>query len=270
MVTTLLAARLVRGVPGSLARAGSVTMRDIVSTRRYWAVVVSGFFEPVLYLLSIGVGVGGLVHNFQLADGRVVSYASFVAPAMLAASAMNGALAETANNFFGKLKWAKLYDGMVATPLRPFEVALGELTWALMRGTIYSIAFLALMVGLDLTTALRTIPAFVASVLIGFSFGALGMAVSTFMRTWQDFDYTNVVIFAMFLFSGTFVPAQSYPVAMRAVVALTPLYHGVELVRGFTTGAIGWSMLGNVAYLVTLAVVGLTIASRRMTRLLCP
>jgi lipooligosaccharide transport system permease protein len=272
MVTTFLAPRLLRRTPGTLGRISSVTMRDVMATRNsgYWLVVVSGFFEPVLYLFSIGFGVGELVGDFQLGDGRTVGYAAFVAPAMLAASVMNGALAESTFNFFGRLKWQKLYDAMVATPLRPFEIALGELAWALLRGTVYAIAFLGLMVGMDLTTALRTLPALFACLFVGFAFGALGMAVSTFMRNWQDFDYMTVAIFAMFLFSGTFAPVDTYPVALRVAVGITPLYHGVELIRGFTTGVVSWSMVGHLAFLAALATVALAVAARRMSRLLCP
>lgn len=271
MVTGVLTPRVLRRIPGPLARAGSVTARDLMATRHsgYWLVVLSGFFEPVLYLFSIGVGVGALVGEFHLAHGRVVSYAAFVAPAMLAVSAMNGALAEAGFNFFARLRWQKLYDAMVATPLRPFEIALGELAWALMRGALYAVAFLGLMVALDLTTALRTLPALASALLVGLTFGALAMAISTFMRSWQDFDYMNVFVFAMFLFSGTFAPADTYPGPLQVVVTLTPLYHGVELLRGFTTGVVGWSMLIHVLYLVALAAVALAVAGRRMGRLLC-
>jgi lipooligosaccharide transport system permease protein len=271
MVSAVLATRVLRRAAGPLTRIGSVTGRDLLATRHsgYWLVVLSGFFEPVLYLLSIGVGVGALVGSFELGDGRVVSYAAFVAPAMLAASAMNGALAETGFNFFARLKWMKLYDAMVATPLRPLEIALGELAWGLMRGLLYTVAFLGLMVALDLTTVLRALAALVASVLVGFAFGALGMAASTLIRTWQDFDYMNVFVFAMFLFSGTFTPADTYPGPLKVIVTLTPLYHGVELLRGFTTGVVSWGMLLNALYLVALAAVAMAVAARRMSRLLC-
>ena len=159
-------------------RAGSVTARDLMAVRNsgYWLVVLSGFLKRAPYLFAIGIGVGALVGDFHLADGRTVSYAVFVAPAMLAVSSMNGAIAEATFNFFAKLKWAKLYDAMVATPLRPFDIALGELTWSLMRGALYSVAFLVMMVVLDLTTAARAVPALFASLLVGLAFGALGMA----------------------------------------------------------------------------------------------
>jgi lipooligosaccharide transport system permease protein len=272
MVTSLALPRLLSRATTSASRAGAVTSRDLTAVLHsgYWLVVVSGFLEPVLYLLSIGIGVGGLVGDFRLADGTTVSYAAFVAPAMLAASAMNGALAETTFNFFARLKWVKLYDAMVATPLRPVEIALGELTWALIRGTLYSVAFLAIMIGLGLTTVGWAIPALIASLLVGVAFGALGMAISTLLRSWQDFDYVFIVTIAMFLFSGTFVPADSFPPVLRWVVEVTPLYQAVELLRDLTTGRVAWSSLVHVIYLAALGTVGVWIASRRMGKMLCP
>jgi lipooligosaccharide transport system permease protein len=270
-MVTLALPRLAARAEQRFQRAAAVTGRNVAAARHvgYWWVLFSGFFEPVLYLLSIGLGVGALIKSFTLPDGRVISYAAFVAPAMLAASAMNGALAETTMNFFGKMKYMRLYDAVLATPVQPFEVALGELMWALVRGSIYSIAFLGLMVGMGLTTVDWALAALPATVIVGFAFGGLGMAIATYVRSWQDFDYIMVVQFALFLFSGTFAPAASYSWLMRIVVEVTPLYHGVELLRGLTTGALGWGLLGHVAYLVALAAIGLTVAGRRMTVLLC-
>ncbi len=271
MVTSLALPRVLARRQDSLTRIGAVTSRNLLAVRHsgYWLVVISGFFEPVLYLLSIGVGVGGLVGDFRLADGSVVSYAAFVAPAMLAASAMNGAMAESTFNFFARMKWVKLYDAMVATPLKPFEIAVGELGWALLRGSLYSVAFLALMVWLGLTTVGWSIAALLASLLVGLAFGGAGMAIATVMRTWQDFDYLVVVQFGLFLFSGTFAPADSYPPVMRVIVEVTPLYQSVELIRDLTTGRPDWSILVHVGYLAGLAAIGLAIAARRMTKILC-
>jgi lipooligosaccharide transport system permease protein len=270
-MVALLLPRLAARAERRVQRATAVTARNLDAARHYgyWWVLFSGFFEPVLYLLSIGIGVGALVHSFTLPDGRVIPYAAFVAPSMLAASAMNGALAESTFNFFFKMKFAKVYDAILATPVRPYEIALGELLWALVRGSIYSVAFLVIMVAMHLTTAGWALAAFPATVLVGFAFGGMGMALSTFMRGWQDFDYVIIVQFAMFLFAGTFAPAQSYPLPMRILVELTPLYHAVELLRGLTTGVVSWGLLGHSAYLVGFALVGLWLAGRRMTRLLC-
>lgn len=267
MVVTAVLPRLLAG-PRALGGALAVTRRNVVAARHaaYWLVILSGFFEPVLYLLSIGVGVGALVGDFRMPDGKIVSYAGFVAPAMLAASAMNGALAETTMNFFAKMKNMRLYDGVLATPVTPMQVASGELIWALARGLIYSVAFLGLMVGLGLTSvgwALATLP---VTVLVGFGFGGLGMALTTFIRGYQDFDYITVTQFGLFLFSGTFAPAGDLQPVLRILLELTPLYHGVELIRGFTVGSPSWSLVWHAAYLLALAAAGLSVAARRMRR----
>ena len=268
MVTAFLPAFYARS-DGALRRSGSVTRRNIAALRSaYWLVVASGFFEPLLYLFSIGVGVGQLIHGVQLPDGRVVSYAAFVAPSMLAASAMSGALSESTFNFFGKMKYMKLYDGVLATPVRPMELAFGELLWAMARGALYSAAFLMIMVFMHLTTAGWALAAFPASLLVGFAFGALGMALSTFMRGWQEFDLVATVQFALFLFSGTFAPVDGYPPVLRVLVEVTPLYQSVQLIRGLTTGSVDVGLLGHVAYLAVMAAIGLAIAGRRMGRLL--
>ncbi|MEU1684753.1 ABC transporter permease [Micromonospora sp. NPDC005707] len=266
-MVALVLPRLVN--PAGARRSASVAERNFTALRSaYWLVLLSGFLEPVLYLFSIGVGVGALVGDLTLPGGQVVSYAAFVAPAMLASSAMSGALSETTFNFFGKMKYMKLYDGVIATPVQPFEIALGELGWAMVRGSLYSAAFLVIMVAMDLTTAGRALAAFPASVLVGFAFGALGMTVSTLMRSWQDFDLMGSAQFTLFLFSGTFVPAEAYPAVLRWLVELTPLYRSVHLIRGISVGGSGWSSLLDVAYLVALTVGMLALASRRMSRLL--
>ncbi|RGC66075.1 ABC-2 type transporter [Micromonospora sp. MW-13] len=265
---TLVLPRLV-GVPAASRRAASVTERNVAALKPvYWLLLASGFVEPLLYLFSIGVGVGALVGDLTLPGGQVVTYAAFVAPAMLASSAMTGALAETSFNLFGKMKYMRLYDGVIATPVRPFEIALGELGWAMVRGGAYSAAFLLVMVAMGLTGAVRALVAFPAAVLVGFAFGALGMALATFLRSWQDFDLLASVQFALFLFSGTFVPATTYPAALRWLVEVTPLYRSVHLVRGVALADGGWSWLLDVAYLLVATGLGLLVAARRMERLL--
>jgi lipooligosaccharide transport system permease protein len=268
-VVTLVLPRLV-SFEGAGRRSTSVVERNVATLRTaYWVVMVTGFLEPILYLFSIGVGVGALVGDLTLPDGRVVGYAAFVAPAMLASSAMTGALSETTFNFFGKMKFMKLYDGILATPVRPIEIALGELAWAMLRGNIYAAAFLVVMVVMGLTSAGLAVVAFGAAMLVGFAFGGAGMALSTFMRSWQDFDLMASAQYALFLFSGTFVPAQAYPSALRWLVEATPLYRSVDLVRGVTTGSWSWIQLVDVAYLLALFALGLAVAGRRMGKLLC-
>jgi lipooligosaccharide transport system permease protein len=270
MVTTLVT-RAVAGDELRARRAAAVTGRNVTAFRAggaYWWLVISGIAEPLLYLFAIGWGVGALVGDMALPDGRVVSYLTFLAPALLAAAAMNGAIAESTMNFFAKMKFAKLYDSVLNTPVTPLEIAFGELGWAMMRGSMYSAAFLGLMAVMGVTTPALALIALPAALLVGFAFGAIGLALATIMRTWQDFDYMGVVQFALFLFSGTFVPVSSYPVAMQVIVQVTPLYHGVELVRGITLDMLSWSLAWNVLYLVVVTLAGLAFSARRMRTLL--
>jgi lipooligosaccharide transport system permease protein len=268
-VATAFGPGVLRRFEDSMRRSTSVTRRNVAALRSlYWIVLVSGMVEPLLYLFSIGVGVGGLVGKIPLPDGHLVPYAVFVAPAMLASSTMFGAMAEATFNFFGKMKYMKLYDGVLATPVGPIEVAFGELMWAMCRGAIYSASFLAVMTLMKLTTVGWALAAFPATMLVGFAFGGLGMGLSTFMRSWQDFDLMGTAQFALFLFSGTFAPIATYPASVRLLVEATPLYHAVELIRGLTTGSPHLGLLGHVAYLALMTTAGLLVAGRRMGRLL--
>jgi lipooligosaccharide transport system permease protein len=249
-------------------RAAHLVERNAIMYRRAWLLIASGFIEPLLYLLAIGFGVGALVGGTVQVDGHPLRYAVFVAPAMMATSAMNGAIYETSFNFFYKLKYVKLYDAVLATPLGVADIALGEIAWALFRGTLYALGFILVMVALGLVSSPWALLALPAAMLIGFSFAAVGTAASTFVRTWQDFDLVLTVMIPLFLFSATFYPITLYPGPLQLVVQLTPLYHGVDLLRSLTTGMIGPSILVDVAYLVILGATALALAATRLQRLL--
>jgi lipooligosaccharide transport system permease protein len=251
----------------SRSRAATLIERNILVYRQVWGVLVSGFFEPVFYLFSVTVGLGALVGDVTLPGGATVSYAAFVAPALLGASAMNGPVFEAFGMFF-KLKYAKIYDGMLATPVSPHDIAVGEITWSQMRGTLYSAAFLVVMLVMGLIESPWGVMALPAAMLTGLAFGAVGMAATTYMRSWQDFDLITLVTMPMFLFSATFYPLDIYPGWLQVVARFSPLYHAVDLIRGFTLGALDASMLGHAAFLATLAVAGFAVAGRRIEVLL--
>ncbi len=122
----------------------AVIQRNFTFYKRGWVFFLTGLFEPVLYLFSIGVGVGALISGFEF-HGRQVGYAEFVAPAMLATSAMNGAIMDSTFGVFFKLRFQKVYDAVVATPMRTRDVARGEIAWAVLRGAVYSAGFLVVM-----------------------------------------------------------------------------------------------------------------------------
>ena len=242
--------------------------RNLYVYRHTWMVIVSGFFEPLFYLLSIGFGLGQLVGTVPGPGGAPIPYQLFIAPALLASSSMNGAITEATLNFFFKLKYQKTFESILSTPLSTADIALGELGWALIRGGLYTLGFLVVMVLLGLAVTPLLVLALPAALLISLAFGAVGMAATSFMRTWQDFDLIQLIILPMFLFSATFYPLDTYPEALRVIVELSPLYQGVDLLRSIAVGVIGPVALGHVAYLTVMGVAGLLVVSRRLDKLL--
>lgn len=249
-------------------RSARLVERNMLSYRHMWPALLTGAVEPMLFLFSLSVGLGGLIGGVPGPGGKVVSYAAFVAPGLLAASAMNGAIIDATFGLFYKLKFAKTFEAVLATPLGVRDIAYGEVSWSLMRGALYSTMFIVVM---NIQGAVRSplaLLALPACVLIAFAFAAGGMAATTFMRGWQDFDFVALAMLPMFLFSATFYPLSTYPRAVQLIVQLTPLYHGVDLVRRLCLGAIGPECLVHVAYLTVLAVGCVLAVERRLDILL--
>jgi lipooligosaccharide transport system permease protein len=263
LVTTAVTRSLVTGSPG----AWVMVRRNFLVYRQAWIIFLTGFAEPLLYLFSIGVGVGQLIDGFTF-NGRVVSYAAFVAPGMLAASSMNGALLDSTFGIFFKLRYDKIYEGVLATPMRTVDIARGELVWSLLRSGVYSAGFLAVMGAMGLVSSWWAVLAWPATWLIGFAFAGAGMALTTFMKSWQDFEYIQLAVVPMFLFSATFFPVTAFDGALRWVVEVSPLYRGVALVRELTTNAVSLDSLWSVLYLAVMGTIGLMVASRRFDKLL--
>jgi lipooligosaccharide transport system permease protein len=258
------------GVVISVARATRVMERNGLAYRRMWALFLAGFFEPLLFLLSIGIGVGGLVGKVAGPHATLVTYQEFVAPGMLAAAAMNGAVLDTTFSFFVKFKYMGTFDTMLATPMTIAELTTGEVGWGLLRGGIYSAVFLLTMMAMGLVHSAWAVLAVPAAVLVSLAFGGLGVFATTFMRSFVDFDYVNLAVAPMFLLSATFFPLQRYPHALQTVVRLTPLYQGVALERGLILGAVDASLAFHALYLVALGAAGITVGVRRLGPLLQP
>jgi lipooligosaccharide transport system permease protein len=247
---------------------GAITYRNYTTYKRYWKLFLTGFLEPLFYLFSIGIGVGQLVGTFEF-HGEVIPYADFVAPAMLAASAFNGAMLDSTYNVFFKLKYDKLYDQMLATPLTTGDVARGEILWGQIRGASYSAAFLLVMLAMGMVNRWWALLALPAALLIGFAFSAVFMAWTTYMKSFQDFDKITLVQLPLFLFSATFFPVEAFGNdAVRWIVEATPLYRGVVLCRELTTGVVTWASAISVVYLVVMGVLGLLVVRRRLVALL--
>ena len=231
-----------------------------------WMIVISGFVEPVLFLLSFGYGLKDLVGDITVA-GQPIGYVAFITPALLATSAMNGAIYDSTMNVYFKLKHDRIYHGMLATSLGPMDVALGEISWALLRGLSYAIGFMAIVTPLGLIPSMWGILAIPAAVLIAFGFASFGMAVTSYMKSWQQLEIVNVVLLPMFLFSGSFYPLSVFPDWLQTVIRLFPLAHAIDLVRGLTLGNISWALVGHAMYFVVMIVVGLFFTTKRLNAL---
>lgn len=259
-----------RVLPAGLGgrRALLIIERNVTVYSRAWLMILSGFFEPLFYLLSIGIGIGGMVGDVPGPNGEPIPYALFVAPALLATASMNGAIAESTFNVFFKLNYQKTYDAVLVTPMAPGDVALGEIGWAVIRATMYSLGFLVVILVMGLVRSPWAVLAVPAATLLAFAFAAAGMAATTFMRSWQDFDLVNLVILPLFLFSGTFFPISAYPAPLQAVIMLTPLWQGTDMIRALVTGYVDPSILWHVAYLGVMGLACLMVVGRRLDRLL--
>ena len=249
-------------------RSHAVLERSFIAFKSStWVVIVTGFVEPVLYLLSFGYGVGKFIGNIDSGSGRMVSYAAFIAPGLLATSAMNGAIYDSTWNVFFKLRESRLYHGMLATSLGPLDVALGEIAWALLRGLIYAIGFMAVVAPLGLIPSWWGVLAIPAAVLIAFGFASIGMAITSYFTSFQQMNLINIVLLPMFLFSGSFYPLTVFPGWVQGMIKALPLWHAISLVRGLTLGAINVGLLTHVLYFLVMIAGGLFFTTRRLDAL---
>ncbi|WP_411375834.1 ABC transporter permease [Arthrobacter sp. MPF02] len=248
--------------------ARAVISRGLMATRSSnWLVMLSGFFEPVLFLVSMGVGLGAIVGTVEGPGGGEISYAAYIAPALLAVSAMNGAVYDSTWNVFFKMHFAKLYQGMLYTSLGPLDVALGEIFLALLRGMLYATGFTAVMGVMGLITspwALLMVP---ASVLIAFGFASMGMGITSFLKTFQQMDWINFILLPMFLFSATFYPLSVYPEPIQWFIQAMPLWHGVELLRQISVGTFTAATPVHIGYYLAMTAVGMLLTTLRLRAL---
>ncbi len=261
----LLAARRGLGLGGG--GGAHLIERHARAYRHQWLVLATGVLEPLFYLLSIGIGIGLLVGKVSY-DGRPIGYTSFVAPALLATSAMNGAIFDSTFNMFFRLKYDKLYDSALVTPMSAGDIALGEVGWSLLRGGLYSVAFLVVMAVMGLIHSAWAVVALPVALLIGLCFAGLGIAATSYMTSWQQLEFVNLAMLPMFLFSTTFYPLTVYPRVIQIIVQVTPLYQGIVVLRGLTLGYVGPSLLWHVLYLAVMGLAGIVVAGRRIRHLL--
>jgi lipooligosaccharide transport system permease protein len=191
----------------------------------------------------------------------------FIAPGLLATSAMNGAIYDSTWNVYFKLNESKTYQGMLATSLGPLDVALGEILSALLRGFVYSLGFLCIATPMGLIPSWWGILAIPAAVLIAFGFASVGMAITSYFKSYQQMGLINITLLPIFLFSGSFYPLSVFPDWAQIIIKSLPLWHAIELIRNLTLGIVGWHLIGHICYFLVMIIVGLYFTTKRLNAL---
>jgi lipooligosaccharide transport system permease protein len=249
------------GRPSVLLERGWIAFRS--ST---WIPVVTGFLEPVLFLLAFGYGMGNLVGDVTTGS-TTIDYTLFIAPGLLANSAMNGAIYDSTWNVYFKLNESKTYQGMLATSLGPLDVALGEILSALLRGFVYSLGFMSIAAPMGLIPSWWGLLAIPAAVLIAFGFASVGMAITSYFKSYQQMGLINITLLPIFLFSGSFYPLTVFPDWAQLIIKLLPLWHAIELVRNLTLGIVGLHLVGHICYFLAMVISGLYFTTKRLNAL---
>jgi len=244
-------------------RTGALVERNLRIYRHTLTPVFSSILEPVMYLLSIGFGVGTLVGKVAGVDVR---YAAFVAPAILATTAMNGAFNQTTFAVFTRIKTERSYEAIVPTPLSIADIAIGEVVSAVLMGVFASVGFVVVMLILGLVVSPAVLLAIPGALVVGFAFGSAGLAVTTYLRDFSDFQMIQLVMLPMFLFATTFYPLSVYPGWARPIVEILPLYQSIELIREPALGSFHWSILVALLYLTAFGAIALALATRRLSK----
>ncbi|MGH7785558.1 MAG: ABC transporter permease [Candidatus Binatia bacterium] len=248
----------------SIPHALSVWQRNASMYRRtWWLNILPNFFEPVLYLVSLGIGVGAYI---QQMGGT--SYAAFLAPGLVCVAAMNGASFEVTYNIFVRLTFEKQYDAMLTTPIQPDDVLAGEILWAVTRASIYGISFLVVIAFWGLAPwpgALLVVPVIP---LTGLLFAAIGISFSLRVPTIEVFSfYFTLFLTPLFLFSDVFFPLQErLPGHWLWVAEALPLLHPVRLARSAFAGTLGLTALWDLTYILVVSTLLLAGARRAVRR----
>lgn len=235
--------------------------------RRTWrGTVIISIVSPVFFLAALGLGLGGVISTSGGSVGGG-NYLHFLAPGLLAASAMQTAIGESTWPVMASIKWIKTYDAMLATPLRVGDVLGGHLSWIGIRLTIPAVAFVAVAAAFGAWPSALVLLAVPAAVLTGLAFAAPAMAFAASLDSDTGFVLLyRLGVIPLFLFSGTFFPLGQLPAWMQDVARVTPLWHGVTLCRSFAAGVTGLGDLGHVAYLLAWTAAGTALAAWRYSR----
>jgi lipooligosaccharide transport system permease protein len=243
-----------------------VWQRNLTIFRKYWkSIMFPNFVEPLLYLGALGLGLGAFIQQGGI-NGQ--DYVVFIAPGLLASNAMFAASFESTFDTFVKLRFDKVYDAIITTPVNAEDVVAGEYLWAGTRSALYGTAFLLVLVVLGLIDSPWAVLIPPALLVIGIMFSVMGTLFTSLIQQIDYFSYYfTLVITPLFLVSGIFFPVDDFPSPVPQIAWFTPLYHAVNVCRGLATGP-SPSMLIDVAWIVVftgaLALVPIQIMRRRL------
>ena len=236
-----------------------VWQRNATVYKRTWKLnILPNFFEPFLYLLGMGLGLGAYITEME-----GLPYINFIAPGLLISSIMWGATLETTYNVFVKMNFDRIYDGILSTPVNPKDLALGELFWGATRGTIYGGAFLSILFlfGMGLHWGILLI--FPLIFIIGFMFATIGLLFTSMIKEIELFNYFfTLFLTPLFLFSGIFFPMNQLPQTIQIIAWFTPLFHGVELSRGIFNQVWSIELLEHLAWIIGVTILNTMVVLR--------
>lgn len=248
----------------SLRCAVAVWQRNLTVYRHTYKLnLVPNFFEPVFYLLAMGLGLGSYV---TLGSGE--GYLQFLAPGLVAAAAMNGATFETTYNVFVRMTFQRTYEGMLTTPVSVEDIAAGELLWAVTRSMIYGGIFLLIVVLFGLIEPGHAPWVIPVIALAGAMFAAIGLAFTAYVPNIEAYSwYYTMFLTPLFLFSGIFFPLEErFPPWAVGIARATPLYHAAGLVRAASAGRLLGGELGSLGYMTIATVLLSWVALRKLRR----
>lgn len=252
-----------------LAASGRVWQRNFLVYRRLWLrSIVFGFLQPLLFLTAMGIGVGALMSSQDLSAFGGVPYIDWLGPGLLSAMAMQTATFESTYPIMNKIRWGRNYEAMLSTPLTTRSIVLGELFWVVFRiGTLATI-FLVVLLAFGILRSPAAVLAVPVALLIGGAFSSCLIAFTATQHNDVGFNALfRFVINPLFLFSGTFFPLSNLPDQVEWVAWLTPLFHGVQLIRGLVLDSLDWAAAPiHLGYLGAMLAIGVTLADRNLRR----
>lgn len=225
-----------------------VWQREVTLYKRIWpSTLLSTLFDPILYLLAMGFGLGAYIST----EVGGVSYVQFIAPGLVAASIMTAAAYEAAWNSYVRIYHERSYEAMMATPAELEDVVAGEVAWGATRSFIYSIVMLGVLAAFGLLPSWWSLLIPLVAILGGVMIMLLGLAYTVGVKHMDQLTFLFTLgITPMFLFSGVFFPLEGLPVLVQRIAWLSPLYHIVEIVRPLALGTVSFGLLGHVAWIL--------------------